>query len=430
MHAPTQASSTAPPHTTQCCASRLAPPLHAPVRPSNRSHRARALTHKGGGCPTQPPRPGAQLRSSHTSALWLRAAMGRDKPPAKRRKLRPSRATPAPPPLPPTPGLAADQLALPDLYAFAAQHCASPRLIAPPATDEVDCTCVRAPTAPPASHRTRRGYSTLYVPDSGPPSTSSKAGGRCVTPEQLLRLLHVLAAFSILRPTPPPSEPLSLAYLLQRDAYHLSVDSAQLKRVREAFGEERVRGADQLLLSHVFTLSAPRAARSKRFGGVLGGRAEVKLRGREGGLLLAVLLAYARDAARLQGGVGVRRAEAAFWHVTPRLDDQNLSRWTQACTQVLGGLAREDEAQPGWLSTPAAGGRQRAPSDSPGYKPPGRRRSDAPDDASPWASHLCGREGCLHPAHLRVLSPADDRTLMVLHQAAADGVLATVRTRR
>jgi hypothetical protein len=292
---------------------------------------------------------------------------------------------------------------------------------------------VPAPTPPPASHRTRRGYCTLYVPAKGPPSTSSKAGGRCVTPEQLLRLLHALAAFSILRPTPPPPEPLSLAYLLQRDAYHLSVDAAQLERVREAFGGERGRRADRRLLSHVFTLSKPRAARSTRFGGVLGGRAEVKLRGlrgREGGLLLAGLLAYARDAARTQGGVGVRREVAAFWHVTPRLDFQSLSGWMEACTEVLGGLARKDEAQPGWLSTPAAGGRQRAPADSPDYKPTGRRRSAAPDDASPWASHLCGREGCLHPAHLRVLSPADDRELMALHQAAADGVLATVRPRR
>lgn len=194
-----------------------------------------------------------------------------------------------------------------------------------------------APPAPPASHRPRRGYSTLYVPASGPPSTSSKAGGRCVTPEQLLRLLHALAAFAILRPTPPPAQPLSLAYLLQNDAYHSSVDLAQLERVRKAFGGQRGRLADRRLLSHVFTLSAPRAARSARFGGVLGGLAEVKLRRSRTPLLLAVLLAYARDAARQQGGVDVRREAAALWHVTPRLARQSLFAWTEACREVLGG---------------------------------------------------------------------------------------------
>jgi len=349
--------------------------------------------------------------------------------PAKRRRRSPSRDSPVAAPLDPPPELEADQLALPVLYALAAPYCPSPRLIAPPDTNSVDAAYVARHQPTPAPHRPRRGYSTVYVPDSGHPNTASKAGGRRVTPEQLLRLLHALAAFAILRPTPAPTQPVQLASLLQSDDYHLSVDWDQLERVRKVGGDQRLRVGDRLL-SQLFTLpSLLRPAVSKHFGASLGGRAAIKLRGGGPHLLLAVLLAYAHDAARERGGVDVSREAAALLHVSPRLDCQNLLTWTEARRGVLEGLARQDEAQPGWLSTPAAGGRKRAPTDSPGYEPPRQKSRAAAGDAERWASHLCGREGCLHPAHLRVLSVPDNRALMVLHRAASAGVLGAVPAR-
>ena len=259
-----------------------------------------------------------------------------------------------------------------------------------------------------------------------------RSDAKLITADALLRYLHALAAFGVLRPkTGSPDATLSLrldALLLRRDV-HWYIDAVALADMQTVLPTKSQTAG--LCLSCTFTQVSKQsqADRLALFGRSLGARYQLRLRGAQAGcagnFLLAHLVAHSFQPAQQPVVLGTCK-EAATWLLTPPLDEHDAARAEAGLRAALECCCKCTIARAGCsagCSLPAAVPHSRVQQLGPDeWTPPTRTRGSSPSPVA-VVSHLCGRAGCLCPWHLRWLTRVEDAKLRTLHKRATQEML-------